>query len=127
MSTPRRSLQNLGSAGLLGAGVPAVEDRTRGPEAAGTEDMTPRGQSPFPLPPYITGAGTLHPAPAKKRRVRRPRPEPPPGLVAPKPTYAPTFSPSRERTRTPPSCFIYPQYPPLGCDWLAEAEGRGLR
>lgn len=48
VSTTGRSLQNLGSATLLRARVPALEDRTGGLEAAGTEDMTPRGPEPFP-------------------------------------------------------------------------------
>lgn len=45
------------------------EDSTGEQEAAGTEDMAPRETEPFPLPQYITGSGTAHPVPTKKRRA----------------------------------------------------------
>lgn len=125
MSTPGRSLQNLGSAELLGAGVPALEDRTRGPEAAGTEDMTPRGPEPFRLPPYITGAGTAHPTPAKKRRVRRPRPEPPPGSVAPTPNYLPTLRLSEERAKIPAVLLYIASVPAPGLRLARGGRGAG--
>lgn len=84
-------------------GVPALEDRTSGWEAAGTEDMTPRGPEPFPSSSAHYGERYHKPDPRQEKEdpeasPRAFRPTPPPLPAAQSGYYKET-----SLTRSPPS------------------------
>lgn len=67
VSTPGRSLVISVLPCSLEPCVPALEDRTRGLEAAGTEDMTPRGPEPFPSTSVHYGCRDRTPEPRQEK------------------------------------------------------------
>ncbi|XP_033062606.1 uncharacterized protein C11orf98 homolog isoform X2 [Trachypithecus francoisi] len=78
-------------------GVPALEDRTSGWEAAGTEDMTPRGPEPFPSSSIHYGERYHKPDPRQEKedpeaspRAFRPTPPPLPAAAPGCPSQATT-------------------------------------
>lgn len=93
MSARGRSLQNLRSTTLLGGRVPALEDRTGGLDAAGTEDMTPRGPEPFPSASVHYGDRDRTPDPRQEKEGEQASPR--------TPTLAPTSAKERLTSSVP--------------------------